>query len=118
MEKFEKDTLRGMLVKGNLRAAMAYWEQFPETAALYEKGVALFQKEHYLTYDADAELNGILLVYQKYYRDVFYLELSAGRPPGGCGNGWQNCSRLRPISRWTNWRKWPGTRSARSRSTP
>ena len=78
MEKFEKDTLRGMLVKGNLRAAMAYWEQFPETAALYEKGVALFQKEHYLTYDADAELNGILLVYQKYYRDVFYLELSAG----------------------------------------
>ena len=77
MEKFEKDTLRGMLVKGNLRAAMTYWEQFPETAALYEKGVALFQKEHYLTYDADAELNGILLVYQKYYRDVFYLELSA-----------------------------------------
>lgn len=77
MEKFEKDILRGMIGKGNLRAAMAYLEQFPETAALYQKGVALYQQEHYLTYDVDAELNAILLVYQKYYRDVFYLELPA-----------------------------------------
>ena len=77
MKKFEKDTLRGMLVKGNLQAAMTYLEQFPETTALYQKGVALYQKEHYLTYDVDAELNEILLIYQKYYRDAFYLELSA-----------------------------------------
>ncbi len=77
MKKFEKDTLRGMIVKGNLRAAMAYLEQFPETAALYQKGKALYQEEHYLTYDVDTELNEILLVYQKYYRDVFYLELPA-----------------------------------------
>lgn len=78
MKKFEKNVLRGMIVKGRLRAAMAYLEQFPETAALYQKGVALYQEEHYLTYDVDAELNGILLVYQKYYRDAFYLELPAG----------------------------------------
>lgn len=77
MKKFEKNILRGMIVKGNLRAAMAYLEQFPEAAALYQKGVALYQEEHYLTYDVDAELNEILLVYQKYYRDVFYLELPA-----------------------------------------
>ncbi|MEZ3445836.1 MAG: hypothetical protein K1W30_12035 [Lachnospiraceae bacterium] len=77
MKKYEKDILRGMIVKGNLRAAMTYLEQFPETAALYQKGVDLYQKEHYLTYDVDAELNEILLVYQKYYRDAFYLELSA-----------------------------------------
>lgn len=77
MEKFEKDTLRGMIVKGNLRAAMTYLEQFPETTALYQKGMALYQKEHYLTYDVEAELNEILLAYQKYYRDAFYLELSA-----------------------------------------
>ncbi len=77
MKKFEKNILRGMMVKGNLRAAMTYLEQFPETAALYQKGVALYQKEHYLTYDVDAELNEILLVYQKYYRDAFYLELPA-----------------------------------------
>lgn len=75
MKKFEKDILRGMIVKGNLRAALAYLKQFPETAALYRKGAALYQDEHYLTYDVDAELNEILLVYQKYYRDVFYLEL-------------------------------------------
>ncbi|MBS5844068.1 MAG: hypothetical protein KIC77_11420 [Clostridiales bacterium] len=77
MKKFEKDILRGMIVKGNLRAAMAYLEQFPEAAALYQKGAALYQEEHYLTYDVDTELNEILLVYQKYYRDVFYLELPA-----------------------------------------
>ncbi len=75
MKKFEKDILRGMIVKGNLRTAMAYLKQFPETAALYQKGVALYQEEHYLIYDVDAELNEILLAYQKYYRDVFYLEL-------------------------------------------
>lgn len=77
MKKFEKDTLYEMIVKGNLRAAMTYLEQFPETAALYQKGVALYQKERYLTYDVDAELNEILLAYQKYYRDTFYLKLPA-----------------------------------------
>ena len=77
MKKFEKETLREMLIKGNLRAAMTYWKQFPETAALYQKGVDLYQKEHYLTYDVDTELNEILLIYQKYYREVFYLELPA-----------------------------------------
>ncbi len=77
MKKFEKDVLQRMIVKGNLRAAMAYLEQFPETAALHQKGLALYQEEHYRTYDVDAELNEILLVYQKYYRDVFYLELPA-----------------------------------------
>lgn len=75
MKKFEKDILGGMIVKGNLRAAMAYLKQFPEMASLYQKGVALYQEEHYLVYDVDTELNEILLVYQKYYRDVFYLEL-------------------------------------------
>ena len=77
MRTFEKDTLRGIIVKGNLRAAMTYLEQFPETATLYQKSVALYQQEHYLTYDVDAELNEILLAYQKYYRDAFYLELPA-----------------------------------------
>ncbi|MBD5093001.1 MAG: hypothetical protein HDT26_01690 [Subdoligranulum sp.] len=75
MKKFDKTILQEMIVKGNLRAAMAYLEQFPETAALYQKGVDLYREEHYLTYDVDAELNEILLAYQKYYRDVFYLEL-------------------------------------------
>jgi len=42
MKKFEKNILRGMMVKGNLRAAMTYLEQFPETAALYQKGVRFY----------------------------------------------------------------------------
>ena len=55
MKKFSKDILRGMIVKGRLREAMAYLEQFPEAAALYQKGMDLYQKEHYLTYDVDGE---------------------------------------------------------------
>lgn len=77
MKKFEKDILKGIIIKGNLRAAMAYLKQFPETEALYQKGIALYQEEQYLTYDVDADLNEILLIYQKYYRDAFYLELPA-----------------------------------------
>lgn len=74
---FEKDVLRGMIVKGKLRDAMAYLKQFPETEKLYQKGVELYEKEKYRTYDVSTELNAILLAYQKYYRDVFYLGMPA-----------------------------------------
>lgn len=77
MEKFEREILGGMIVRGRLRAAMEYLARFPETAELYRKGVDLYEKERYLTYDVDDELNEILLAYQKYYRDAFYLELPA-----------------------------------------
>lgn len=37
----------------------------------------MFADEKYLTYDVDERLNEILLIYQKYFRDVFYLETNA-----------------------------------------
>ena len=64
------------LKKGNLRSTMEYAAQFPEHAELYQKYVSLFQQENYLLYKVDDRLQDILLIYQKYYRDVFYLEQS------------------------------------------
>lgn len=63
------------MLKGNLPEAMAYVGRFPEKADLYCKLQAIFEKEQYITYDADLQLNDILLAYQKYYRDVFYLSM-------------------------------------------
>ena len=73
-EKYNDNFFYGHLLKGNLRAAMAYLGRFPEQSERYHRYISLFQEEHYLTYDVDDGLNEILLLYQKYYRDVFYLE--------------------------------------------
>ena len=73
--EFDQNIVRGSLVNGKLRAAMDYLRQFPEQAERYHKYTSLFQEERYRTYDVAPELNEILLIYQKYYRDAFYLEL-------------------------------------------
>ena len=76
-KEYEQSVLRGHLLRGDVGAAMAYLQEFPEQAELYKKYVSLFEREHYLTYGVDEELERLLLIYQKYYRDVFYL----GRDP-------------------------------------
>ena len=64
------------LKKGGMRSAMEYLAGYPEHAELYQKSVSLFQRENYLSYDVDDGLQSILLIYQKYYRDAFYLRQS------------------------------------------
>ena len=73
-DQFDAGRFRSELVKGRLRAAMSYLSQFPDQSERYARYTALFQEEKYLTYGVDRELNGILLCYQKYYRETFYLE--------------------------------------------
>lgn len=73
---FDRDLYLAYLEKGKLRAAMAYAGRFPEQAELCRRYESLFQKEQYLSYDVDGGLQSILLAYQKYYRDAFYLEQS------------------------------------------
>ncbi len=76
----DKGVYRGYLIKGDLRGAMSYLKQFPEQAALYERFSELYERERYITCDeVDAELNGVLLAYQRYYRDVFYLGVGRER---------------------------------------
>lgn len=70
---FSKNVYYGYLVKGDLIGAIHYVKQFPEQAELYDRFMSVFGREQYAVYEVDTELNGILTVYQRYYRDVFYL---------------------------------------------
>lgn len=81
-EGFEKDLLRDMIGRGDLRGAMAYLARFPETGELHRRAVSLYREERYLAYGVEEELNALLLAYQKYYRDAFYLEFSPERAEG------------------------------------
>ena len=73
---FDQNLCLAWLKKGRLRPAMEYLAQFPEQAELYRQYMSLYQQEQYLSYDVDSQLQDILLAYQKYYRDAFYLEQS------------------------------------------
>lgn len=70
---FDCDLYYGYIVKGDLRSAISYIKQFPEKCDLYNRFVSVFEHEQYISYAVDAELNEILLSYQQYYRDIFYL---------------------------------------------
>lgn len=80
--QFDQDQCLAYLKKGHLRAAMAYAAQFPELGELYQKYVSLFLEGNYLFYNVDGGLQDILLIYQKYYRDAFYLEQSPEEAAG------------------------------------
>lgn len=73
---FDQNLCLAWLKKGRLRPAMEYLARFPEQAERYRQYISLYQQEQYLSYDVDSQLQDILLAYQKYYRDAFYLEQS------------------------------------------
>ncbi len=70
---FNCDLYYGYIMKGDLHGAISYVKQFPEQRRLYNRFLDVFERELYITYDVDTELNNILTAYQQYYRDVFYL---------------------------------------------
>ena len=69
----EKAIYYGYIIKGDLLGAISYMRQFSDQLALYNRFVSVFEHQQYISYDVDAELNEILLSYQQYYRDTFYL---------------------------------------------
>lgn len=73
---FDSSIYYGYIIKGDLQSAIAYVKRFPEMTDLYKKYMAVFEKCQYIRYDIDDDLNEILTVYQRYYRDVFYLGIS------------------------------------------
>ena len=60
-----------------MRGAIEYLQQFPAKKELCEKYFSLFEEEKYLTFEEDSCLSSLLVCYQKYYRDVFYLGMEA-----------------------------------------
>ena len=72
---FNSDIYYGGLIKGDLHGAISYLKQYPEQVTRYQCFIDLFANEHYLTYDVDTVLNDVLLAYQQYYRETFYLRI-------------------------------------------
>lgn len=71
--EYDRNVYRGYLVQGNLRGAIEYLRQFPEKRELCDRYVSVFEEETYPEYEKDRYLSDLLLIYQKYYREVFYL---------------------------------------------
>lgn len=71
----DKSVYYGYIIKGDLHGAIDYIKQFPEQADLYNRFMAVFEHEQYIAYEVGADLNAILVAYQRYYRDVFYLRM-------------------------------------------
>lgn len=76
--EFAKDIYFSFIIKGDLHGAISFVKQFPEQIELYNRFMYVFEQEKYITYEADADLNRILTIYQQYYRDVFYLCIGKG----------------------------------------
>lgn len=74
--QFQSSVYRGYLLKGDLPGAMAYLARFPEQAPLCEKFQARFVREADDAPAGNGLCNQLLLCYQRYYRDAFYLRLS------------------------------------------
>lgn len=72
----DRDLYYGYIIKGDLLSAIPYIKQFPENRDLYDRFISVFEQEQYLSYEVEAELNEVLLAYQRYYRDVFYLRIA------------------------------------------
>lgn len=73
---FNPTLFRGDLMNGKLRAAMDYLSQFPAQSERYARYAARFQEGRCEAPTGDPKCSAILLAYQAYYRDAFYLEQS------------------------------------------
>lgn len=65
----------GYIIKGDLLNAMDYLQRCDDTEALYTRYHALFAQEQYIQYNLPPKLDGILKVYQQYYREAFFLRM-------------------------------------------
>ena len=74
-QAFDSELFYGYLLRGEVKNAIRYLADFPEKAELHQKYISLFEKEEYPVLTEDDFLNEILLIYQRYYRDAFYLHL-------------------------------------------
>ena len=71
--QFNRDIYYGNIVRGDLHGAISYVKRFSEQSGLYNRFMDIFEREQYIPYEIDPDLNSILTAYQQYYRDVIYL---------------------------------------------
>lgn len=67
------DTLGNYFIHGDVAGAIAFMKGIPELNEITQAYIDIFENERYIQYDVPDDLNRILLCYQQYFRDVFYL---------------------------------------------
>ena len=72
--EFDNVYFGGLVNLGKVRRIMEYLSELPGEAEFLEKYVRIYEKEDYPPLGKEEGLEDILLCYQKYYREVFYLE--------------------------------------------
>ena len=69
--------IQDFFINGDMKGAIAYMREHEEFQDILPAYIAIFENCEYRTYDVPEFLNQILLLYQVYYRDVFYCGLPA-----------------------------------------
>lgn len=72
--EFNINEYYGLVSQGKVREIMAYLSQFPDCEETLEDYIRIYEKEDYPLIGLEEGIYEILLCYQKYYREVFYLE--------------------------------------------
>ena len=67
--------IKDFFMNGDMKGAIAYMREHEEFQDILPAYIAIFENCEYRTYDVPEFLNQILLLYQEYYRDVFYCGL-------------------------------------------
>ncbi len=76
MEEYNKQLFGSYLVKGQLHQAVNYLSRFPDYIDLYEKYIRFFQEGQYYKRTDNKILGSIDQIYQNYYRNVFWTNIS------------------------------------------
>ena len=66
-------------IKGDMKGAIAYMRCHQGFSKILPAYLAIFEEEEYIDYPIPACLNDVLRIYQKYFRDVFYLGVEHDR---------------------------------------
>ncbi len=69
--------IKDLFINGDMKGAIAYMREHEEFQDILPAYIAIFENCEYRTYDVPEFLGQILLLYQVYYRDVFYCGLPA-----------------------------------------
>ena len=67
--------IQDFFINGDMKGAIAYMREHDEFQDILPAYIAIFENCEYRSYDVPEFLNQILLLYQVYYRDVFYCGL-------------------------------------------
>ena len=59
-------------IRGDVKGAIEYMKEHDEYKDILPMYIAIFEEEKYCFYDVPSILNDILLLYQKYFRAIFY----------------------------------------------